>query len=567
MEAAEIERRAECALRARAHAVDGFATHHVAARLAGDDAIAFDLRDCGAFGIAGGFRHGLDRLLATPALRVDAGVDDETRGAERGRLQIADAPKRIVFINAHLIGELFGIEPPAFDERAEEAERAAEEGQPLALLLDRDLPMMAGDAFVIGQSRQRIARCFGRIAQIDVVRAGARPIERRRLIIAPGRAGFDVGRHAHDLEWGVGHATKHFRHARAHRLHLAVEIGQQARAAWVGVRIKLIGAGVERLHARGDAALRHALAAQDRIHLRLQRIDQLHTHVVDFIRRHGGGCVGAQRGGVHFSALRAMHDARVMRRARADGAERFDLALIGRQHLIAHDGFRARQQRGALAFWNLRNFRQPAREGRNQHGLRRRGLREAAQLRHRAVDGEIRRDHAGACVLADHRRFLIQHARISRKTRQIRVGLVARGERVAAGQEIRLRGVGAAQLRDDVRRLRAGAKFKSRGVHGALHGGKHDVVSDNILSFETIAVDRSQRFDRAFGDGAVAAEALARGVAQAIDIAPARLFFADAQAGRPLGAFTQNIDGELIKQRVQLRPAASGAAAAGRRER
>ena len=48
---------------------------------------------------------------------MDAGVDDETRSAERHRLQIAQAAEAIVGVDAQLIGELFGVKAPAFAER------------------------------------------------------------------------------------------------------------------------------------------------------------------------------------------------------------------------------------------------------------------------------------------------------------------------------------------------------------------------------------------------------------------------------------------------------------------
>ena len=55
------------------------------------------------------------------------------------------------------------------------------------------------------------------------------------------------------------------------------------------------------------------------------------------------------------------------------------------------------------------------------------------------------------------RSILIEHAAIGGETREIGVSLFAVGDRMLAGQEIRNAGVGAGQLRDRVRRLRAAA--------------------------------------------------------------------------------------------------------------
>jgi len=46
---------------------------------------------------------------------MDARVDDAAVGAEELEFQIADAAEWIVVIHADFVGELFGIERPAFD--------------------------------------------------------------------------------------------------------------------------------------------------------------------------------------------------------------------------------------------------------------------------------------------------------------------------------------------------------------------------------------------------------------------------------------------------------------------
>src|SRR3546814_20417220 len=62
------------------------------------------------------------------------------------------------------------------------------------LLRERDLVVMARRRFVIGQRRQRPRRVFGGVAQVDIISAGARAVERGYLVIAARGAGLDLDR-------------------------------------------------------------------------------------------------------------------------------------------------------------------------------------------------------------------------------------------------------------------------------------------------------------------------------------------------------------------------------------
>jgi hypothetical protein len=78
---------------------------------------------------------------------------------------------------------------------------------------------MARHAFVIIQRRQREFRPFVRVAQIDEVRARARAIERRALIITARRARFGrKRRHAIDFQLRPRQRVERARH---HRFDLA----------------------------------------------------------------------------------------------------------------------------------------------------------------------------------------------------------------------------------------------------------------------------------------------------------------------------------------------------------
>src|SRR5207253_3518802 len=87
----------------------------------------------------------MDRAVAVPLQRVDAGVDDEPRGAVRLRVEHPEALERILE-QPHLVGEAFAVEPPTLDERtpAEDASETAERRAVPELLLDRELEVMAG---------------------------------------------------------------------------------------------------------------------------------------------------------------------------------------------------------------------------------------------------------------------------------------------------------------------------------------------------------------------------------------------------------------------------------------
>src|SRR5262245_33041153 len=96
VELTEVELCAQGLLGLGAHAVDLAVADLVAAGLARPGAITIDFARhfLDARAVRGG--EPVDRLLTRPALRMQAGVDDEPARAERDRLQVAQAPIRIV---------------------------------------------------------------------------------------------------------------------------------------------------------------------------------------------------------------------------------------------------------------------------------------------------------------------------------------------------------------------------------------------------------------------------------------------------------------------------------------
>src|SRR5690606_10176752 len=124
----------------------------VAARLPDPAAIAVDLaRDLERVRPVA-LDEELHPLLARPALGVDAGIDDEAASAESDRLEIAEAPDREIVVEAELVGELFGIEAPAFRIGVEGEHRTDQRH----LVRIFALPRMAGNRLVHREVGQRI---------------------------------------------------------------------------------------------------------------------------------------------------------------------------------------------------------------------------------------------------------------------------------------------------------------------------------------------------------------------------------------------------------------------------
>src|SRR3546814_3888124 len=154
----------------------------------------------------------------------------------------------------------------------------------LRLLRERDLVVMARRRFVIGQRRQRPRRVFGGVAQVDIISAGARAVERGYLVIAARGAGLDLGRHAANVALRLGQAAKGFGQAALHFLNLLVQFGDQVGLALVGVGIEEARVLAERAHPFGDAALRHALRLENRVGARGERSEEHQSELQSLMR-------------------------------------------------------------------------------------------------------------------------------------------------------------------------------------------------------------------------------------------------------------------------------------------
>src|SRR5205807_183254 len=105
----------------------------------------------------------LDTLLASPAFRVDSRIDHEPARAKRDRLQISDAPDRIVFIGTELVRELFGIESPTLGIRVERKQLPDQRHSVRVFAL----PDVARDRFMKGQIRQAVLAVQTCRAKVD----------------------------------------------------------------------------------------------------------------------------------------------------------------------------------------------------------------------------------------------------------------------------------------------------------------------------------------------------------------------------------------------------------------
>ena len=156
----------------------------VGERLAGQRDVAVDLVGDGARRERGVGEHVVDRLLAGPAHRVDAGVDDEPRrppGVERQHPE----PVEVAGVEAHLVGQPLGVQAPAL-EVGRRPEVAAEVRQPAELLAERDLEVVAGHRLVVRERLGLVARPVLRVGRVDDVLAGPRAVLGGRAVV--GRA-------------------------------------------------------------------------------------------------------------------------------------------------------------------------------------------------------------------------------------------------------------------------------------------------------------------------------------------------------------------------------------------
>ncbi len=482
---------------------------------------------------------------------VEAGVGDEPRGAEHIGLQIAEAAPRVVFIDPHLVGELFGVEAPALGIDRVSGE-AAEARDALGLLRQRDLVVMARRGLVIGERRQRPRRIFGGVAQVDVISAGARAVECGDLVIAAGRAILDIGGDAANLDLGLGQAAEGFGKARLNRLHLGVEFGDQLRLALVGVGIEEARVLAERAHPFGDRPLGHPLRLEDRVGARAEIRDAVEPELVHFLGRHARRRRIAERIGIIFVALGQAPHAGVVGRAGAGGAK-----LVG---LTAHRGIDFALDDGGAAFRPVAGdvfrlggeiFRQPVGVGG--------GGPDAVELAECAVDDEIGRDDVVRMVGLDPPRLVVHLHREIGAAREIGLGIGGVRDAVLVGEEVGDRAVGAAELRHRMR-FRPAVKAVAERVVSLdimFPRAAKGFVIDEVHARELGGVDRRQLLEPVAVEIVPLADARGRAVGE-LGFGGGAVALVGAERGRKFGVLVEQHVVDAFVYRRQPRAFAVG---------
>src|SRR5437762_5189471 len=117
---------------------------HVRAGLAGIDDVSLDFAWLDAV---------VDRLLARPVLRMNAGIDNEPARAKQFRIELAKQALRIVLIPSGLSRKPFSVESPSFAQRGDAAKRAdlPEARQFFVFHFECDLKVMPGNSLVVNE--------------------------------------------------------------------------------------------------------------------------------------------------------------------------------------------------------------------------------------------------------------------------------------------------------------------------------------------------------------------------------------------------------------------------------
>ena len=168
MEAARIEFCAERSLCLGAQAADGELAQLVGQGLAGPADVAIDLGPDLVQRQRGVRREIIDRLLAGPAVAVQAGVDHEARRAPHFVALLAE-PLVGRAIDAHLDPEPFGVQAPTLA-IAGKIQAAAEARERFAFFRQCRLEAVAGGAFMKRQRGDVVERAAGEIVGVHLAR-------------------------------------------------------------------------------------------------------------------------------------------------------------------------------------------------------------------------------------------------------------------------------------------------------------------------------------------------------------------------------------------------------------
>ena len=304
---------------------------------------------------------------------------------------------------------------------------------------------MARHRLVIGEGGQREARPFGGVLQVDV--EGARPaaVGGGALIIAVGGAILDEGRHAAYLHRRLGQGDEQFLQPRHGVPDLLVEQPQHRGAAFVGVRVNLVGPLAQRHQPLAHRALGQPLRLQHRVELGGDVGDLGEAELMHLLGGHVGGGGGFHPGVVILGPIGQFPNAGIAGRLRAQRLHSGDIAIIGWIDLSLDDAGGPRRpvarQIGSLCL---------ACQAGDEDRFGRRAAADGIKLAKRQIKREIGRDHALAGVFLGPGQIVIEGLRIGRQARTIGLGIALAGHAVLAVEEIRQPLIGAVLLADDI---------------------------------------------------------------------------------------------------------------------
>src|SRR5215831_13931724 len=114
---------------------------------------------------------------------MNSGIDDQAHRTEEFRGEAAII-RDGVLVEANLFAELFRVQSPAFSVSVEAKTVEAEFGQPSELLLNRELHVMAGNAFMIGNGFVIDERAVSKVGCSHYHAAGALAVRSARDIVS-----------------------------------------------------------------------------------------------------------------------------------------------------------------------------------------------------------------------------------------------------------------------------------------------------------------------------------------------------------------------------------------------
>ena len=152
---------------------------HVARCLTGPHDVPVDLAGSGSR-LETELGEILDRLVATPPLMVDTGVDDHAGRSEQLHVEAAEVAEAVVVVDAGFVSEPLCVERPALAIGGK-GDEPPKEGKLLLLHLQGDLEVVPGHRLVVGQGRH--GGLVGKAVQVDEERALTGAVHGRRYVV------------------------------------------------------------------------------------------------------------------------------------------------------------------------------------------------------------------------------------------------------------------------------------------------------------------------------------------------------------------------------------------------